>query len=95
MTQPNADNTVRFKSVEPFFTKEKDGIKPNTVREIDMSDERFLKLAAWSLCTMDNQFHICIMDANDVMRGFFRPIKDISFYKNLVIISWVHESKAI
>lgn len=90
MTTPNADNTVCFKSVEPFFTKEKEGIKPNTVREIDMSDERFLKLAVWSLLTMDNQFHICIMDANDV-RGFFRPIKDISFYKNLCIISWVHQ----
>lgn len=91
MTKPNSDNTVRFKSVEPFFTKEKEGIKPNTVREIDMSDERFLKLATWSLCTMDNQFYIKITDAHDESRRFTRPINDISFYKNLVIISWVHE----
>lgn len=95
MAKPNNENTVHFKSVEPFFTKEKEGIKPNTVQEIDMSDERFRKLAAWSLCTMDNQFYIEIMDVTPVKylkEKFTRPIKDISFYKNLCIISWDYKA---
>ena len=93
MTTPNSDNTVVFKSVEPFFSKEEKGIKPNTVREIDMSDRRFLKLVKWYGYGRENIF-IKIVNATDspglVDESFTREIQDISFYKNLCIISWVH-----
>jgi hypothetical protein len=36
--------TIPFKSKEPYFSKEKDGTKPNTVRKLDMSDIRFFQL---------------------------------------------------
>ncbi len=32
---------VRFKSVEPFFSQEKSGFKPFTIRKFDLDDCRF------------------------------------------------------
>jgi hypothetical protein len=35
---------IQFKSTDFIYHKEETGLKPNTVREIDLSDERFLHL---------------------------------------------------
>lgn len=38
---------VKFKSVPENWEKEASGVKPNTIREVDLSDERFQILAGW------------------------------------------------
>jgi hypothetical protein len=35
------DIVVQFKSIPEMFEKEKSGAKPNTVRKIDLKDDRF------------------------------------------------------
>ncbi len=35
---------LAFKSIEPFFSQERDGIKPFTVRQVDKKDARFRAL---------------------------------------------------
>lgn len=39
--------TLDFKTVEPFFSQERDGIKPFTERLVDPNDTRFHIIAQW------------------------------------------------
>ena len=41
---------INFKTIEPFFTQERDGLKPFTVRKVDSQDKRFRALAQWEPC---------------------------------------------
>ena len=79
---------ISFKSAEPYFTKEKKGFKNNTVREIDMTDDRFCKLLRWS--SYGYKF-IEITKVYFPEENFTRKITDISFFKNFVIITWKHK----
>ena len=38
---------LNFKSIEPFFSQERDGEKPFTTRRIDPKDKRFRALSQW------------------------------------------------
>lgn len=38
---------IEFKSIEPFFSQERDGTKPFTIRQVDRKDPRFRALARW------------------------------------------------
>lgn len=81
--------TVCFKSVSPFFEKERNGLKPNTVRVIDLDDERFLTLEQWAFNNKPLG-EIQIMNPN-TGAGFRRKVKDVSFWNRFCIISWEHE----
>lgn len=77
-----------FKSKSPFFEKERDGVKPNTVRKIDLSDERFIDLIVWNRNGFkfgDITIEIFNEEGND---SFTRDIEDISIWNDLMIISW-------
>lgn len=76
--------SVIFKSIPIMFNKEKNGLKPNTIREIDEFDDRFRKLAEFetNLITIKN---------SETGETFTRKITDISIWKNIMIISWKHE----
>lgn len=80
-----------FKSISPYFEKERDGLKPNTVRVVDIEDKRFIKLLGMEEFGYEpGEIKIKIVDAEDPSRFFIRDIKDISVWNSLMIISWVH-----
>lgn len=83
--------TIQFKSIDSIYHKERLGLKPNTVREIDLSDDRFLHLISKAYSGFnEGEITIKIINANN--GGFFeREVEDITIYKNLMIISWKHK----
>jgi hypothetical protein len=72
---------VEFKSDPEFFRKEHNGSKPNTVREVDEADRRFIALRKGQATTIR-------ITSTKTGQSFMRVITDVSFYKNLCIISW-------
>ena len=79
--------TVTFKSIDSIFQKERSGVKPNTSRVVDWKDERFRILAQMALGYLP-MGHIRIENAEHKGINFTRKIKDITFFEDLVIISW-------
>jgi len=88
-------NTIfKFKSQQPYYDKERHGIKNNTVRVIDLNDERFLDLIYWNRVGW-NDGDIQIQITNTETKNFFiRDIRDISIYNNLMVITW-NEKKVV
>ena len=78
-----------FKSFKKFFDKEKSNLKNNTVREIDLNDDRFLELIRYMMNGfVVGEINIKITMTENPNEFFVREIKDISVYKNLMIITW-------
>ena len=95
------NNTIySFKSDSEFFRDEQSGLKNNTARQIDISDERFQELLKdWksqnygfiriSMAEMSGQgFHLATEKEPDKDYSFVRKIRHIAVYKNLMIITW-------
>lgn len=78
---------VEFKSLPEYYEVERKGIKNNTVREIDAKDSRFITLAQKP---KDLWIKIINIETN---KFFIRKIRDITYYKNLVIITWEHKER--
>lgn len=72
---------VTFKSIPEMFKKEKDDIKPNTLRKIDTKDFRF-KALRLGIVT-----HIKIINTESKLY-FTREITDYTEWDNMAIISW-------
>ena len=84
----------KFKSQQPYYDKEKYGIKNNTVRNIDLNDDRFLDLIYWYGIGWDvGDIQIQIVNTENPKNSFTRDIRDISIYNNLMIITWNEEVK--
>lgn len=84
---------VQFKSIDRIYHKEKLGIKPNTVRKIDLSDERFLHLISKAYSGFnDNEISILIVNS-ETGDSFERWITDITIFNDLIIISWKHQEE--
>jgi len=83
---------VIFKSISPYFDRERDGQKPNTVRRIDMTDDRFLLLAHMKHTGKLGFITIVKICANR-NQSFTRKIEDITFFNDWCIISWRHIEK--
>ena len=82
----------QFMSREPFYTKERAGVKNNTTREIDLNDDRFLELITSMMNGFDDgDLKIEIIRAPHKDDSFTRDIRDISVYNNLIIITWNHK----
>lgn len=79
--------TVTFRTMEPIYSKEKSGVKPNTTRDVDFKDPRFRALARMVLGYQPIGY-IKIEHSKDRHLNFTRKIKDITFFKDQVIISW-------
>jgi hypothetical protein len=77
------NNTIYFKSDEPYYTKEKSGIKSNTVRILSKSDINVLLL----ICGIQNIKRINIMNT-DKKDSFTRELSDISTHYDNFIFSW-------
>jgi len=85
-------DVVKFKSGKEYFMKERIGLKPNTEREIDLNDDRFRLLFDWAN-DMTNETRQLFIDIESVDERiiFRREVTDVSFWKNICIISWRHE----
>lgn len=79
---------ITFKSVAPYFHKEMLGRKRNTIRVIDYGDIRFRELATMEVLNHYGYIRIIEVTNNKRQLSFKKKIKDISFWKGLVIISW-------
>lgn len=77
-----------FKTSVFYWDRERMDVKNNTVREIDLSDERFTNLIAWMETGWDDgEIQIRIVNAfND--KHFTRNIRDICIWENIMIITW-------
>ena len=79
---PPTPPTIIFKSTNEFYIKEESGIKPNTVRQVDSSELRYIENA--DLITIYNI---------TTRHHFTRQITDLSLLGNilgkpLIVISW-------
>lgn len=86
---------VNFKSTPDNFKKEKDDLKNSTIREIDLNDSRFLFLISamydrdsWKI----GDLKIGIINT-ETLEHFLREIRDITIFKNLMIITWNEKDK--
>jgi len=75
-----ADYIVQFKSVPEIYSKEKSGAKSNTLRKIDMTDDRFKALRRG--CR-----NLRIIKS-DLTESFTRYITDYTEWEGYAIISW-------
>lgn len=84
----------KFKSKEEYYWREEADVKNNTVREIDLSDNRFLELICWMVRGWnDGDIKIVIQKAEQPSCFFVRNIRDITVYKNLMIITWMTKTR--
>ena len=81
---------LEFKSDEENYIKEKSGLKPNTVREIDLNEDKFQELENRRLNNCYGRIKITNARYSDGHDYFIREITDITLWKNLSIISWEH-----
>lgn len=91
---------VDFKSSNEFFYDEKSGLKNNTVRNLDLEDQRFWNLMRqWrdkkygAIRINHAELVRCDQDkaktsTEDQMYSFMRQIRNIAIYQNLIIITW-------
>ena len=83
------NNVFKFKSDWEYYEKEREGIKNNTVRFIDLSDERFIDLIGWiGRGWNDGDIKIRVQKGEDENIFFVRDIRDISIWCEYIIITW-------
>jgi hypothetical protein len=78
-----------FKSNPDFFQKERDDVKNNTVRKIDLNDNRFIKLITYMQIGWndgDIKIEICCDKVHPYK--FTKDIRDICIWNDLMIITW-------
>jgi len=73
--------TIRFKSTPENFVKEWSGRKPNTIRKIDITDERFKLLRKGVVRFIE-------IEDTETKRAFKREITDYTEWEDWGIISW-------
>jgi hypothetical protein len=76
--------TLEFKSTPENWRKEQDGSKQNTVRKVDKEDVRFQQLMLWHPRFL---WQINIINTQ-TEETFSRIISDVTFWEDVVIISW-------
>ena len=82
-----SDLIVHFKSSPIYFEKERSGLKSNTIREINLSEDKFQDLIL--MYNFGIYGYIQIRETKeDKPEMFDRKIKDITIWNNLMIISW-------
>ena len=78
-------NFIEFKSIPEMFEKEKSGRKPNTLRIVNLDDERF------DLLKDKKVSHITIQNT-ETKEEFTRKITDITLWNGQFIISWDNQA---
>ena len=86
---------ICFKSWHDNFVKEESNIKNNTLRKIDLSDDRFIKLIAMKETGNYGFIEIeekTILDSND---SFRRKIRDVTIFDDWIIITWEEKEESL
>jgi len=78
---------IEFKSLSYYFDDERKGLKNNTIRKIDNSDSRFLRLLDM-MRTKQYIEDIRIIRAELPNDCFVRQIKHITKWNDFLIITW-------
>ena len=83
-----------FKTRNPFFEKEEDGVKNNTVREVDVYSSMFDNLM--EIIQADD--YVARKDEIEIINprtkeSFVRIITDVSFFDERWIITWKHKEE--
>jgi len=81
---------ILFKSTLRNWVREEYDKKNNTVRKVDWNDKRFVLL---KLMTFEFQYGEVIIECVETKKLFFRIIQDITFWEDLVIITWKKKSE--
>jgi hypothetical protein len=76
---------VEFKTIGPIFEKERDGLKPNTLRKIDLKDKRFGMLR-------NGRIRFIRIVNPGTKESFVREVTDYTEWEGWAIISWRKES---
>lgn len=76
---------ITFKSKSPYFEKERDGLKCNTVREIGDNDLRFEDCMEM---IQTGKFTTINIINPETKEAFMRQITDVTYYDERFIISW-------
>ena len=80
---------VEFKSTPENYKKEYLGTKNNTVRFIEPEDPRAIVLDNAHTHPFLNYLYVRIRNTK-TNNYFERPIQDITYYKDITIITWEH-----
>jgi hypothetical protein len=85
-----------FRTKREYYWKEERDIKNNTIRKIDLADERFRELIAWmEIGWNDGDINIIITDAESASKSFEREIRDITLWDEFMIITWNPKNKEV
>lgn len=79
------DEWIKFKSDLDNFILEECDSKNNTVRRIDWNDKRFALL---NLMRLTFQYGGVYIVCDDTSKTFFRRIRNIVMWEDLMIITW-------
>lgn len=83
-----------FKTMNRYFWKERDGVKNNTTRIIELDEDRYLDLITWAnMGFNDGDIKIKIVNARNPNQCFIRDIRDIAIWGNIMIITWNHKEE--
>ncbi len=89
LMEEKMNRMIEFKSERKYYDLERWGFKSNTVREVDLNDDRFIEL--WKVSKhIDDAQNIIKIQTTDKTEWFARDITNVTFWKNLCIISWKH-----
>ena len=81
---------LKFKSIPLMYSKERIGLKNNTLRKIDVTDGRICKLI-YAMNGEAVNFDGLIEIENSVSKeSFVRQITDITEWEGMLIITWKH-----
>jgi len=78
---------ITFKSYPHHWIKEKKGIKNNTLRIVENQDNRFKLLRDFWERPHFNSLQIKIINT-ETNKSFVREIRDVTYFEELVIITW-------
>lgn len=81
--------TIRFKSIPDYWKKEYLGLKPNTIREIDSTDDVRFEVLNEFLFGDTNIIDVEI-ENTETHEIFVRRVTDVTRFDDYFIISWVH-----
>lgn len=90
------EGVVPFKSEKRFFCKEVEGLKNNTMRYVDMEEDKFKYLAFMALTGEFGEIEISEIKQikksvfEFTGRKFKKRIRDVTFWNKYVCITWEH-----
>jgi len=77
---------MKFKTISPYFERERDGFKCNTVRTVGVDDSRYVKL--YNILEKEEPNETIEIVNPETGEIFERWITDVCFFDGRWIISW-------